>query len=535
MVNFRIRVLIALMHLGGLLAFVPTTRPIQGKPALAFGLEATRQHEAIDLVDRTLRHAEKACKTLAATCVLTVSLMFSPASLTESHHHPTMMFPAFADEQVVVAETAKPMVASATPEGEIATTKAKPAPPQTVIEEAASLVNKYYLEREFNGQNWDQVTNKYLDLDKKNDGSGDKSMKLLTEMIQTLGDKYSRVLSPDAYAAIQKFDLIGIGATLMPNEAKQIIVGSPPVPGSAAAKAGLKIGDVIEGVNGVTTKGKTAFDIIDQIQDKPDAKTITMTVRTPGSDDLQGEGNTRDIVMNRQSQKVNDPVIYKLSEKRDDGRVVGYIRIAEFNSLVKDKLEVAIRDLEGKGANAFVLDLRGNPGGAFQSAVEISSLFFENKVATYVVDSNVENVPFRVPPGRVVVPADDPIAIWVDSKSASAAEVLAGSLHDNCRGVVMGSSNSYGKGMIQAVYGLKNGAGLVLTVAKYVTPNGTEIQGKGIAPDINQALPNPFLQPADTTAVDFDDITKRLEMCVPPYRQPNNVNAKSTASLKQRY
>merc|ERR1711971_935656 len=96
--------------------------------------------------------------------------------------------------------------------------------------------------------------------------------------------------------------------------------------------------------------------------------------------------------------------------------------------------------------------------------------------------------------------------------SASASEVLAGSLHDNCRALTMGDK-SFGKGLIQAVYGLKNGAGLVLTVAKYLTPGGNEIQGIGITPDIAGNMPAPVMIPvlsSDTSRVDFEEVTKRL-------------------------
>ncbi len=349
-----------------------------------------------------------------------------------------------------------------------------------------------------------------------NDGD-DKTMQLVAKMAATLGDKYSRILNVNQYQAIQKYDLIGIGATLMPDQQKHIIVGAPPVPGSASDKAGLKVGDYIEAVNGIATDGRSAFDLIDQISENPNAQTITMTVRTPTDEDSPTNGVSRDITMPRAFAAVKNPIEYKVSETRNDGVKVGYVRILEFNGIVKARLEDALNSLEKGGANAYVIDVRGNPGGAFQSAVEISSLFIDDRVATYVVDSNHFELPFRTAAGRVIVDPQDPIAIWVDRNSASASEVFAGSLHDNCRAVVMGE-NSFGKGKIQAVYGLKNGGGLVLTVAKYITPSGTDIQGAGIKPDIEVHLP-PALIPvisSDTSKVDFREISERLSMCQVP-------------------
>lgn len=388
----------------------------------------------------------------------------------------------------------------------------------TALDEVWSLVNKYYLEPTFNGQDWNAVRDHYEDrLDDPNDDGA--TMKLATDMVKTLGDKYSRVLDRGQYAAIQKFDLIGVGATLMPDADKRLMVGSPPVPGSVADKAGIKVGDYITAVNDVSTEGRTAFDLIDQISENPNAETVTMTVLTQGPDNIKGEGSSREIKMAREFNQVKDPIAYKISERRSDGTVVGYIRIREFNSLVKPKLEAAIKSLEKEGANAFVLDARSNPGGAFQSAVEIAGLFMDDTVATTVVDGNGVELPFRTSSGRVLVDKTSPIAFWVDGRSASATEVLAGALRDNCRAVVMGEK-SFGKGIIQAVYGLKNGGGLVLTVARYLTPGGTDIQGSGIPPDMNGAPTSlvPFVLSPDTSKVDFLAVKEKLgpQMCQKP-------------------
>ncbi|KAL3938717.1 MAG: hypothetical protein SGBAC_006430 [Bacillariaceae sp.] len=388
----------------------------------------------------------------------------------------------------------------------------------SIIDEVWNLINKYYIDRSFGGQDWNAAKQKYVDGNLKVDN--DKAMKLTNEMVQTLGDKYTRMLDNQQYAAIQKFDLIGVGVTLMPNAQKEIIVGAPPIEGSQAAKMGLRPGDFVTAVNGMPTKGRTAFDIIDQISEAPNAKTITFSMRRQGENDLAGEGTKFDITMERQTMQVKDPVTYKLSEQRKDGTNVGYIRLSEFNSLGNAKLQDALQDLKSQGANAYVLDLRSNTGGAFQSAVEISGLFFEDRVATYVLDSNNVELPFRTAKGKVVIDPQAPMVVWIDGMSASASEVLAGSLHDNCRAVTMGDQ-SFGKGLIQAVYGLKNGAGLVVTVARYVTPNGSDIQGTGITPDIKGEMPAPVQVPvlsSNTAKVNFDEIRQKLDpsMCAIP-------------------
>ena len=399
--------------------------------------------------------------------------------------------------------------------------------PSTAYDETWNLIKKYALDQTFHGQDWEEAYTKYSrgilypSSPAKSVGQ-DEIMKATINLVTSLGDKYSRILDKDEYARIQKFDLIGVGATLMPDPlTKEIIVGAPPVSKSASDMAGLQVGDVVVAVNGVKTAGRTAFDIIDQItEEDPRANTITFTIRrgstmTSNDDDSTP---TMDYTMKREFLEVKDPISYRISETRPDGTKVGYVRIAEFNSLVKPSLEAALISLESQNVNAYVLDVRGNPGGAFQSAIEIAGLFINDKLATDVVDGNGIDLKFRTAKDRVVVDANHPLAVWVDGGSASASEVLAGALRDNCRAVVMGST-SFGKGLVQAVYGLNNGYGLVLTVAKYLTPEGTDINKVGIIPDVSKdvALPSvPRFVPllgSDTSRVNFNDVKERMTMC----------------------
>lgn len=428
----------------------------------------------------------------------------------------SVLQPAFADIDAnnannVASSSSSPSSSPSTSSVAAApASKAASAPP--AYDETWNLVNKYALDRTYNGQDWDEAYARYLGGIDPSSTDEDRVMRATSALVASLGDKYSRVLDRDAYANIQKFDLIGVGATLMPDPStKEITVGAPPVKNSAADQAGLKVGDVVVAVNGMDTAGRTAFDIIDQITEDPNAASVTFTVRTGGE-------SPRDVTMKRNSMEVRNPVSYRISETRPDGTNVGYVRVAEFNALVKPSLEAALRDLESRGVNAYVLDVRGNPGGAFQSAVEIAGLFLSDRLATDVVDGNGVDLKFRTSTDRLVVGENDPLAIWIDGRSASASEVLSGALRDNCRAVVMGDT-SFGKGLVQAVYGLKNGYGLVLTVAKYLTPDGTDINKVGIVPDVSRedALPSaPGFVPlvgSDTSRVDFGDVTRRMAMC----------------------
>jgi len=396
----------------------------------------------------------------------------------------------------------------ATIEQDISKQKVVAPAPENAMEEVYKLISKYYIDRSISQDNVDKLHDQYAKILGK--GEGDP-MDLATKLTKSLGDKYSRTLNIENYERMQKYDLIGVGAMLMPDQDGQIIVGAPPVPSSAADKAGVKMGDFVTAVNGMSTEKRTSFQIIDQLSENPNAKSITMTFRRQGPLDLANEGDIREIELAREFEEVKNPIEYSLA-RRDDGTNVAYVRIKEFNALVKARLGAALEDLESQGANAYVLDLRGNPGGAFQSAVNIAGFFLDDKTATNVVDNNLAEMPFQTTKGKVIVDKDDPIVIWLDKRSASASEVFAGALHDNCRALTMGD-RSFGKGLIQAVYGLKNGGGLVLTVAKYTTPDGTDIQGNGIQPDIASSLPSlPFFS-SDTSKVDFEKIMSMQKAC----------------------
>ncbi|GMH56400.1 hypothetical protein TrRE_jg9822, partial [Triparma retinervis] len=335
-------------------------------------------------------------------------------------------------------------------------------------EEAWGLIGKYYLDRTYNGQDWNEMKGRISENYQ------------VSSLVSTLGDKYSRYLTPAQYSAIQKFDLVGVGVLLMPDSDGDISVGAPPVPGSASDRSGIKSGDKVLEVNGKATKGRTAFDIIEELG-KEEKDVVEFTVKNGG-------GEVRKIPLQRTFTKVNDPVNFTSKDSKKDGKI-GYVRISEFNSKLSPSLASALSKLEAEGVSKYVIDLRGNGGGSFQSAVEVAGYFTgPDKLATMVVDGDAKRMEFKTPSEtRAILGKDDDLVIWVDKGSASASEVLATALQSNCRAIVAGEG-SFGKGLIQAVYGLSDGSGLVLTVAKYETPRGENIQGVGVQPDVKESL-----------------------------------------------
>lgn len=377
--------------------------------------------------------------------------------------------------------------------------------PSGPFEEAWAKSNIFYYDSTHKGNDWQAVKSRL----QADISAGKKSeTKATEEMLKLLGDKYTRLVDPETYEMLSKYDLIGVGVMLSPNSEGQLAVASPPRAKSQAESFGVKKGDVVASINGMDTAKMNSFDVIDFLA-KYEGKTLTFEIQGP-----EPGAEVRKVELDRTFPAVQDPIVYAL---KDQGQhKVGYVRVREFNSIVTNRLTDALEEMKAGGADEFVLDLRGNGGGAFQSALGIAGLFMENKPITYVVDGSGERAEFKTKTGALV--PDAPLVVWVDGMSASASEVLAGALQDDCRAVLRGE-RTFGKGLVQAVYGLTDGSGLILTVAQYETPRGDYIHGKGILPDIRGGLPLKML----STNVDFDQgqfdaARERMKSC-PPMQQ----------------
>jgi carboxyl-terminal processing protease len=233
----------------------------------------------------------------------------------------------------------------------------------------------------------------------------------------------------------------------------------------------------------------------DNVMDDDGRTKLDLKVQAVGSSDANKE--VRDVSLTRSVTTLSDPVSYRIM----DGTHTGYIKLSEFNARCPTRVREAVEDLQKQGAQRYILDLRGNPGGTFQTAAKIAGIFMSDRLVTTVADSAGAKTEFRTEEDsqakkqgershQAVI--DAPLALWVDRGSASASEVLAGALHDNCRAVVAGD-RTFGKGLIQGVFGLEDGSGLIITVARYLTPGGVDINGAGVQPDIARDLGLNFL------------------------------------------
>ena len=186
----------------------------------------------------------------------------------------------------------------------------------------------------------------------------------------------------------------------------------------------------------------------------------------------------------RRADRVRNPVMARL--ERQGGENVGFVKLREFNAVAKREVQASVAQLESMGATAYVLDLQDNPGGLLQAGIEIARLFLgDGEVVVNTVGRDGKRVPV-VARGDPLTTA--PLVLLVNERTASASEIVSAALHDNCRASLVGR-RTYGKGLIQSVFELSDGSGVVVTVSKYVTPALKDIDKNGLQPDF-------FLRPS---------------------------------------
>jgi carboxyl-terminal processing protease len=242
-----------------------------------------------------------------------------------------------------------------------------------------------------------------------------------------------------------------------------------PIEGSPAAKVGLRSQDHIIKINNVLTQELSLDECADRLRGEIGSQ-VTLTIS-------RLDNQPFDVTITRDRIAVN-PVIYKLNQEGD--RYIGYIRLNQFNANAANEMAEAIKTLEAKNADAYVLDLRGNPGGLLQSGIEIARMWLPEGAIVYTVDRHGIQESFQANNSALTT---DPLVILTDGGTASASEVLSGALHDQKRAKLLGTK-TFGKGLVQSLFTLDDGAGLAVTIAHYETPNHTDIHKSGIQPDV---------------------------------------------------
>jgi carboxyl-terminal processing protease len=305
---------------------------------------------------------------------------------------------------------------------------------------------------------------------------GDLSNSSLDGMVRGLRrqfhDRFSDYFSPKSLKLFNeeisgRFSGVGIQISAV----KRGLLAARVFNGSPAAKAGIAAGDVIVSVNGSSIAGQDINIARDKIIG-PEGSQVTLGVLRPST------GRVRSVRVTR--AEIEAPIT-ATRVVRTKGRKLGYVRFESFTDGSHGILRKAVERVERKGARGIVLDLRGNGGGLLQEAVLAASIFMPKDRLVVSTDSRTQGHAIYKTVGDNL-PAR-PLVVLIDRNTASSAEILAAALKDDIGATVVGT-RSYGKGVFQQEIGLSNGGALKLTIGEYFTPNGTNLAGKGIHPDV---------------------------------------------------
>jgi carboxyl-terminal processing protease len=308
--------------------------------------------------------------------------------------------------------------------------------------------------------------------------------------ISSLHDPYSTYFTAEEYKALMESSsgiYCGIGASVNQDVKTGIITIVKPFKDSPAYKAGLLPGDIIVKVNDKEVTGVDLSEVVSRMKGV-EGSTVKVSVMR------DGEAKPLDFKMKR--QKIENPTVeYKMLDNK-----IGYIIISEFDDVTVEQFTKAVDNLEAKGMKSLIVDVRNNPGGLLDSVVKVLDRLLPKELVVYTEDKNKNRETEEAKDAKKVTV---PMAVLINGNSASAAEIFAGTLQDYKTATIIGTT-SFGKGIVQKVIPLSDGTAVKLTVSKYYTPNGRNIHGTGIKPDVEVAL-NKDMQNKLSIPIDKDN------------------------------
>ena len=329
------------------------------------------------------------------------------------------------------------------------------------------LVNTKFVDQTNNSQDWSKWRHKYDKVIKTNEDA----YVAINTMIASLNDPYTKFLDPKEFAeetSSIKGSLKGIGIQIGVKDGKLMVIA--PIEDTPAERAGLLADDEILEIDGKSTKGITVDKAADQIRGKEGTK-VTLLIKRKDCEPKYYTIVREEIEIKSVSQKIPNDV--KMPNE------IAYIRLSSFISrnAAQEFSDILINSTDKKG---FIIDLRSNPGGLLSNAIFISDMFLDGGIIVSTVDRDGYKETQRAAKG---VLTSKPIVVIINKGSASASEIFSGAIKDNHRGLIIGEQ-SFGKGLVQEINKLAYGSGINITIQKYLTPSGTDINKKGIEPDI---------------------------------------------------
>lgn len=320
------------------------------------------------------------------------------------------------------------------------------------------------------GEAWQLLQNNFVDRSKLDPLK--MAQGAIRGMVEATGDPYTEYYTPQSYqSSMAELTGVyqGIGAYIGKKD-KQIVIIAP-MKGSPAEEAGLKTGDIIIKIDGESTEMMNSDDASMKIRGKAGTKVALVIAR-------EGEAKLLEFLVERREIRVDSVT----SEMRGQ---VAYIRIQQFLLPTTQDFKAALERAFQDGAGGVILDLRDNPGGILDQAVDVASQFLTRGIVVKVVDKDGHETVYKVRPGGIATAV--PVIVLVNEGSASASEIVAGALQDNGRAKLAGTK-TFGKASVQNIIKMSDGSAIKVTTAHYYTPNGQQISSKGLTPDYPSEL-----------------------------------------------
>ena len=351
-----------------------------------------------------------------------------------------------------------------------------------VIDHVWQIVYRDFLDSngKFQKSNWINLRKEVLS---KTYSDSNEAYDAIRDMLSNLDDSYTRFLEPKEFNQMRidtSGELTGVGIQIVKDKESDDLIIISPIEGTPAFDAGIKARDKILSIDDISTEGMNIEEAVKLIRGQRGTKVKLEILR--GSQSFFKTLSREKIEIKSVSSKVN---------QTKNGLLIGYVRIKQFNANASKETRDAIKDLETKKVAGYVLDLRSNPGGLLESSIDISRHFINKGVIVSTVSKDGLK---ETKKGNGQALTKKPLVVLVNEGSASASEIVSGAIKDNKRGKLVGKK-TFGKGLVQSMRTLVDGSGLTVTVAKYLTPNGTDINKSGIIPDIEVKMNiNPILQ-----------------------------------------
>jgi len=333
--------------------------------------------------------------------------------------------------------------------------------PEELFSQTWDLIQTSYFDDELNKQNWERWKKRYADKIK----TEEDAYIAINSMLASLNDPYSKFLNKNEFEEQNSTidsKIYGIGVNIVSNSGKIYIMSV--IKGAPADIGGLKAGDMILKINGNDVKGDNLFQAANYIKGSLNSLVELEILR----------GDKKLIKKIKRAE-----IKIKTVEARNLNKDIGYIRIISFiSSNTPVEFIEALNKLSD--SKALILDLRGNTGGLFQNAVFVANMFLEKGDIVHIIGRKGQDSAYVAENNDYVY--DKPLVVLVDGESASASEIVSAALKENNRAIIIGTK-TYGKGVVQKVYSMPNKTGLNLTIARYLTPSGNDINKKGIEPN----------------------------------------------------